>query len=146
MQEYINHGGIMVKTYYLNETNKSVIRPSLPNIDESIIAEMPHFKKGYFEFYNEFLYQKQDQTFWERVKINPDLEKELDYNLLDKVSKRFNEFSKISLYGIDFMYDEISRNYYFLEINYFPSYREFGLDLYKFISEHIEKCYKKFKK
>ena len=136
----------MVKTYFLNEINKSVIRPSLPNIDESIINEMPHFKKGYLEFYNEFLYQKQDQTFWDRVKINEDLIKEIDYNLLDKVSLQFNEFTNISLYGLDFMYDEISKFYYLLEVNYFPSYREFGLDLYKSIADHILKCYKKFKK
>jgi hypothetical protein len=146
VQEYINHGGVMVKTYFLNETNKSVTRPSLPNIDESIIEEMPHFKKGYFEFYNEFLYQKQDQTFWERVKVNENLEKEIDYGLLNEASLKFNEFSNISLYGLDFMFDEVTKLYYLLEINYFPSYREFGLELYKLITEHILKCYKKFKK
>lgn len=63
-QHFIPHGGLMYKCYVLNDVCGIFIRNSLPNLDEYHLENVPHFTSNYFKFYNDFLYEKHDDTFW----------------------------------------------------------------------------------
>ena len=70
-------------------------------------------------------------------------------NTFDKVNKfslLFVKESKITFFGLDFLYNRENDIFYLLEVNYFPSYRELGKDLPKKFSEHIVKYYHLYSK
>jgi hypothetical protein len=145
-QQYLPHGGLMFKNYYINNSSLTVTRPSLPDLEGKTL-EMDHFKQGCFKFKNEFLYQKQDPTFWDYLEktstsMQVDLSK-IDLKELDNVSKLFAEKTNITLFGLDYLYDINKDEYYLIEINYFPSYRELGWKMIKQFEEHIIDLYNK---
>ena len=69
-------------------------------------------------------------------------------NTFDKVNKfslLFVKESKITFFGLDFLYNRENDIFYLLEVNYFPSYRELGKDLPQKFAEHIVKYYNYYK-
>jgi len=64
---------------------------------------------------------------------------------LNDISTLFAEVTFVTLFGLDFLYDEEKDIYYILEVNYFPSYRDLGKKLPDEISEHIRRYYEQFK-
>ena len=145
IQERIKHGGIMIKNYNINEESYSFIRPSLP--DNAI--NNVHFKKNnVIDFYNEMIYKKNDILFenYEEEKVNlfkNKLAQKLE--IINKLSNVFINITKLTLFGLDFLYDEENEKFYILEINYFPSYRELGKELHNKFDEHIIRFYNKYK-
>ena len=145
IQERIKHGGIMIKNYNINEESYSFIRPSLP--DNAI--NNVHFKKNnVIDFYNEMIYKKNDILFenYEEEKVNlfkNKLSQKLE--IINKLSNVFINITKLTLFGLDFLYDEENEKFYILEINYFPSYRELGKELHNKFDEHIIRFYNKYK-
>jgi hypothetical protein len=103
------------------------------------IKNIDHFKTGFFTFHNEFLYQKQDPTFWNEVDRVRKLDstKKVDLDCLDYISSTMAEKTFVTLFGLDFLIDNESNIYYLLEVNYFPSYRELGTKLRDNFEEHI---------
>ncbi len=150
IQEYIPHGGVMIKNYIINEKSFCFIRPSLPNMTEEMLKK-DELKNGNFSFQNEDIYQKRGAMGTllgtgeggEEENLKKKLE-EL-YEEVGVISKKFLEWSKISFYGLDFLYDFEQNEMFILEINYFPSYREIGKDLTPSFVSHITKQYKQFK-
>ena len=145
IQERIKHGGIMIKNYNINEESFSFIRPSLP--DNAINNK--NFNNNFIDFYNEMIYKKNDILFenYEEEKVD-NLKKKLleKIEIINKLSNIFIKITKLTLFGLDFLYDEENDKFYILEINYFPSYRELGKELHNKFDEHIIKFYNKFKK
>lgn len=149
IQQYINHGGVMIKNYSINEESYSFIRPSLPDMKSELIHSK-ELSSGSMSFYNEIIYQKKSDVLFKDVeteeekkvkeKINMEIEK------IDKLSLLFVKNTKITFYGLDFLYDSTNNLFYILEINYFPSYRELGDKLHIKFDEHIVKYYNKYKK
>jgi len=150
-QQFIPHGGLMFKNYYLNEKSLTIVRPSIPNIEGKFL-DNKLFENKCYSFHNEFLYNKQDPTLWdESEKFNKDaesitVESDIDHNILDEVSKLFVDVTSVSLFGLDYIIDKKNRTYYLLEVNYFPSFRELGAMLSEEFANHIINYYKKFNK
>ena len=148
-QKFIPHGGEMYKNYFLNSKTITITRPSLPNLEGDTL-KLDQFKDGSFKFHNEFLYKKEDPTFWEGVK-NSQVQGEktvskakINLEALDYISKLFVDITGITLFGLDYLYDSNTNLYYVLEVNYFPSYRELGAALSEEFADHIIGCYEKF--
>ena len=152
IQKYIKHGGIMIKNYSINEESYSFIRPSLPDMDNNeVINSVKSLNDdGLLSFYNEMIYKKTDTDLFKHsntkkeedfyVKINNEMEK------INKISLLFVQETKLTFYGLDFLYNEDTNTFYLLEINYFPSYRELGDNFHNKFDEHLVKYYNKFKK
>ena len=144
IQERIKHGGIMIKNYNINEESFSFIRPSLP--DNAINNK--NFNNNFIDFYNEMIYKKNDILFenYDEEKVENFKQKLLEkIEIINKLSNIFIKITKLTLFGLDFLYDEENDKFYILEINYFPSYRELGKELHNKFDEHIIKFYNKFK-
>lgn len=134
VQQFIPHGGIMFKNYFINEKTFTITRPSLPNLEGETLNKQ-HFQTGCFQFHNEFLYKKEDASFFDNESSN-NIDN-INYEALDYISKQFKHNEKITLFGLDYMFDQKDNSYYLLEINYFPSYRELGNKLSSEFADHI---------
>jgi inositol-1,3,4-trisphosphate 5/6-kinase/inositol-tetrakisphosphate 1-kinase len=150
LQRFINHDGLMFKNFFINKKSYTFIRPSLPNLEGKNL-NLNHFKDDSFTFKNEFLYQKEDESFWENIENIGEkmLCNQINYDLIDSISKKFAEDTQINLFGLDYLFDRVNNKYYLLECNYFPSYRELKDKLAEefeshMVSYHIE--YKNNKK
>ena len=145
IQKYINHGGEMIKTFCINGQSYEFIRPSIPNLDEKITKKIA--KTGECNLTNELIYQsKKNKIFGEQNEdnnINKILEEK--YNIIEKITLLFLENTKITLFGLDFLYDNIKDIFYIFEINYFPSYRELGNKINGEFDQHVIKFYNKYK-
>lgn len=145
VQEYISHDSVLFKSYYINGSTLTITRPSLPNMEGKNL-EMKHFDNGCFKFHNEFLYSKKDESFVECFTKNEDqIGQKINYQALDYLCQQFVKIKGVSLFGLDFLYDQNTDTYYILEINYFPSYRELKEKLAEQFSEHIIKSYYSFR-
>ena len=147
VQKYINHGGEMIKTFCINGESYEFIRPSTPNLDKNSADKIS--KSGECTLYNELIYQRKKNNFLGDLIGNTDntvkiLEEK--FNIVKKITLLFLEKTKITLFGLDYLYDNINDTFYILEINYFPSYRELGNKINSKFDEHIITFYNKYKK
>ncbi len=148
LQEIINHGGSMIKNYSINEESYSFIRPSLPNLNEDVL-KVNQLKNGSMDILNENIYKSVYKDFnTENLKKEEEDNNIILKNTFDKVDKfslLFVKESKITFFGLDFLYNRENDIFYLLEVNYFPSYRELGKDLPQKFAEHIVKYYNYYK-
>ena len=136
IQEFISHEGIMFKNYSLNNKFLTITRPSLPNL-EGKNMEIKHFENKCMNFQNEMLYSKSDKNFFDQIEINEKIVEEINYEALDYISNLFYQIQGLSLFGLDYLYDKQNDTYYLLEVNYFPSFREFKENLSIEFNQHI---------
>ena len=147
VQKYINHGGEMIKTFCINGESYEFIRPSTPNLDKNSVDKVS--KSGECTLYNELIYQRKKNNFMGELIGNTEntvkiLEEK--FNIVKKITLLFLEKTKITLFGLDYLYDSINDIFYILEINYFPSYRELGNQINSKFDEHVITFYNKYKK
>jgi hypothetical protein len=147
VQKYINHGGEMIKTFCINGESYEFIRPSTPNLDKNSVDKIS--KSGECTLYNELIYQRKKNNFLGELIGNTEntvkiLEEK--FNIVKKITLLFLEKTKITLFGLDYLYDNINDIFYILEINYFPSYRELGNTINSKFDEHVITFYNKYKK
>jgi len=147
VQKYINHGGEMIKTFCINGESYEFIRPSTPNLDKNSVDKIS--KSGECTLYNELIYQRKKNNFLGELIGNTEntvkiLEEK--FNIVKKITLLFLEKTKITLFGLDYLYDNINDIFYILEINYFPSYRELGNKINIKFDEHVITFYNKYKK
>jgi hypothetical protein len=147
IQKYISHGGIMFKTYYIDDKSYTIQRPSLPDLEGENL-KIKEFEKGSYNFNNEMIYAKEDKEFWEQLKDNKEQEEELNKQLnkdaLHEISQLFYKVENISLFGLDYLLNrgDDFTTYYLLEVNYFPSYRELKDKIFQAFADHITGIYK----
>ena len=146
IQKYINHGGEMIKTFCINGQSYEFIRPSIPNLDKN--SSKNFLKNGECNLTNELIYQsKKNKIFGEEIEKKDNINKILEekFNIVKKITLFFLEKTNITLFGLDFLYDNINDIFYILEINYFPSYRELGNKINYEFDQHVIKYYNKYK-
>ena len=149
VQKYINHGGEMIKTFCINGESYEFIRPSTPNLDKNSFDKIS--KSGECTLYNELIYQRKKNNFLGELIDNAETENtiktlENKFNIVKKITLLFLEKTKITLFGLDYLYDTINDIFYILEINYFPSYRELGNKINNKFDQHVVLFYNKYKK
>ena len=146
IQKYVNHGGEMIKTFCINGKSYEFIRPSIPNLDKN--SSNNFFKNGECNLTNELIYQsRKNKIFGEEIEEKDNINKILEekFNIVKKITLLFLEKTKITLVGLDFLYDNINDIFYILEVNYFPSYRELGNKINNEFDQHVIKYYNEYK-
>ena len=145
IQKYINHGGEMIKTFCINGQSYEFIRPSIPNLVSENTEKFSKF--GECKLTNELIYQSKKNNFFGEQSNESNIDKILEnkFKIVNKITLLFLEKTKITLFGLDFLYDSINDIFYILEINYFPSYRELGDKINSEFDKHVIKFYNKYK-
>ena len=146
IQKYINHGGEMIKTFCINGESYEFIRPSTPNLDKDSSDKIS--KSGECTLYNELIYQRKKNNFMNELIGNTENTIKIledKFNIVKNITLLFLEKTKITLFGLDYLYDSINNIFYILEINYFPSYRELGNKINSKFDQHVIKFYNKYK-
>ena len=127
---------------YLKQKYEHLITDSMmENANTKDLAE------GAMSFYNELIYQKKIDNFFNESNKQSQLQEKLmgEMEKINQLSLLFVKETKITFYGLDFLYDSEKNMFYILEINYFPSYRELGAKLHVKFDEHIVKYHSKYK-
>ena len=146
IQKYINHGGEMIKTFCINAESYEFIRPSTPNLDKDNSDKIS--KSGECTLYNELIYQRKKNNFLGELLGNTENTIKIledKFSIVKKITLLFLEKTKITLFGLDYLYDNINNIFYILEINYFPSYRELGNKINSKFDQHVITFYNKYK-
>lgn len=138
---FVNHGGYFYKSFYINEEFFLVKRPSIPDITmENILI-----KDGFFSFNTKDLQKKDyfNKFFINNLeKIDLEIKKnDLDYIALKEITIEFSKKSSVDLLSLDFI--KCGTDFYFLDCNYFPGFKEIDKDLNSLLNLHYQKVYHK---
>ena len=141
LQQFINHGGYIIKLYRINNKSYFFYRPSFPDSKIEFINKFEEYKRGFLELSTSYLVSNEYKTFWQKVNgVNPHYKDNVDENLLSKIGEKFEQFSGDSLVGLDFLLDMDNlenKKYYLIDVNQFPGYKELNKDFGEIIQEHI---------
>ena len=146
IQQFINHGGYVIKLYRIKEKSYFYYRPSFPDSKKEYINKFEEYKRSFLELTTSELVTKKYKEFWEKVNgINNDYKKMVDEEFLSKVGEDFENYSGDSLVGLDFVLDVKKGIYYLIDINQFPGYKELYSEMGEIISEHVTLGIKKIR-
>ena len=141
LQQFINHGGYIIKLYRIANKSYFFYRPSFPDSKIEFINKFHEYKRGFLELTTNKLVSKEYKSFWEIVNgINDDYNKNVDENLLSKIGEKFEQFSGDTLNGLDFLLDMENfedKKYYLIDVNQFPGYKELNKDMGEILQEHL---------
>ena len=138
IQEFIQHGGNLIKLYRIKNENFIYYRPSLPNIREEMTNTLEEYHKGFFCFETKEMGTQKFKEFW--LKTNCDsinFEKIVNKEFLGKVAEKYSNVYGDSLVGLDFIMDTEKEIYYLIDINPFPAYSELYNDMNHIFEEHF---------
>jgi hypothetical protein len=142
-QTFVNHGGLVCKLYYLNKKSYIYFRISLPDINDDIINSK-EYKQGFYSFKTEDMSGEAFKTLWKHG-INEKIIDSYNLEFLGEVAIKYETFSLMSLYGIDFLYDPIHNIYNLIDVNFYPSYSELDSQLNGLVLKLISDYYSRFK-
>ena len=150
IQQFVNHGGYVIKLYRINDKSYFYYRPSFPDSKLENINKFEEYKRGFLELSTSELVSKNYKEFWKKVNgVNDNYKNNVDEKFLSDIGKNFENFSGDSLVGLDFILDMEKRIYYLIDVNQFPGYKELSNEFGQILLEHvilgINKIRKKFK-
>ena len=141
VQQFINHGGYIIKLYRIANKSYFFYRPSFPDSKIEFINKYEEYKRGFLELTTNYLVSNEYKTFWQKVNgINLNYKNNADEKLLSKIGEKFEQFSGDSLIGLDFLLDIENlgnKKYYLIDVNQFPGYKELNKDMGDIINEHV---------
>ena len=138
VQEFIQHGGYLIKLYRIKKTNYIYYRPSLPDIQEDMMTKCPEYQKGYFKFETKDMGTQAFKDFWKRINgENNNFKDFVNERFLGNVAAQYEEDSGDSLVGLDFIMDVKKGIYYLIDINPFPAYSELYNEMNQVFSDHF---------
>lgn len=145
IQSYVNHGGYVFKLYRVNDQAYIYSRPSLPDASEELTHYCEEYKNGFFKIYTNELFTDEYTSFWKKLSSNEKVCSSINRDFLKTISTNFENYSKMTLFGLDFLYDIINKNYYLIDVNFFPGYKELINEFNDILINHIISYYNKFK-
>ena len=138
IQQFVNHGGYVIKLYRIKQKCYFYYRPSFPDSKKEYINKFEEYKRSFLELTTSYLVTEEYKKFWEKVNgINESYKKNVDEEFLTKVGESFENYSGDSLVGLDFILDIKKGIYYLIDVNQFPGYKELYNKMGEIISEHI---------
>ena len=138
VQEFIQHGGYLIKLYRIKKTNYIYYRPSLPDIQEDMMTKCPEYQKGYFKFETKDMGTPAFKDFWKKINgENNNFKDFVNERFLGNVAAQYEEDSGDSLVGLDFIMDVKKGIYYLIDINPFPAYSELYNEMNQVFSDHF---------
>ncbi|KAL0093419.1 inositol 1, 3, 4-trisphosphate 5/6-kinase-domain-containing protein [Phycomyces blakesleeanus] len=124
LQEFIQHGGILIKVYVLDKHVYPALRPSFKDLNQN--CDVFHFDS-----------QILPKSFHSSSKLlngldkvmsisNEDVEKRiyetLDYDRLEKIADVLRHQIGLTFFGFDVILEAKTNNHYLVDVNYFPSF------------------------
>ena len=138
IQQFVNHGGYVIKLYRIKQKCYFYYRPSFPDSKKEYINKFEEYKRSFLELTTSYLVTKEYKKFWEKVNgVNGNYKNNVDEEFLTKVGESFENYSGDSLVGLDFVLDIEKGIYYLIDVNQFPGYKELYSEMGEIISEHI---------
>jgi hypothetical protein len=145
IQSYVNHGGYVFKLYRVNDDAYIYSRPSLPDASEELTRSCQEYKNGFFKIYTNDLFTEEYTNFWKKLSSNEKVCSSIDREFLKTISTNFENYSKMSLFGLDFLFDIENKHYYLIDVNFFPGYKELINEFNGILIDHCISYFKKFK-
>ena len=139
VQQFIQHGGYLIKLYRIKRTNYIYYRPSLPDIQEDMMNKCQEYKKGFFKFETKDMGTQNFKDFWKRINgENNTFKDNVNERFLGKVAAQYADTYGDSLVGLDFIMDVKKGIYYLIDINPFPAYSELYNEMNQVFAEHFK--------
>jgi hypothetical protein len=139
VQQFIQHGGYLIKLYRIKRTNYIYYRPSLPDIKEDMMNKCQEYKKGFFKFETKDMGTQKFKDFWKRINgENNTFKDNVNERFLGKVAAQYADTYGDSLVGLDFIMDVKKGIYYLIDINPFPAYSELYNEINQVFAEHFK--------
>ena len=139
VQQFIQHGGYLIKLYRIKRTNYIYYRPSLPDIKEDMMNKCQEYKKGFFKFETKDMGTQKFKDFWKRINgENNTFKDNVNERFLGKVAAQYADTYGDSLVGLDFIMDVKKGIYYLIDINPFPAYSELYNEMNQVFAEHFK--------
>lgn len=144
LQSFVNHGGYVTKLYRSNRESQIFFRPSLPDASLDLTEKFEQYKNGYFKISTDQLLSENYIEFWKKLSNDRDIENLVNKEYLVALSEIFENFSESTLFGLDFIYDKIKNEYYIIDCNEFPGYKEINNIFNDILIKHIVSYYEEF--
>ncbi|KAI9006240.1 inositol-tetrakisphosphate 1-kinase [Phycomyces nitens] len=125
LQEFIQHGGVLIKVYVLDRQIYPALRPSFKDLDQDCDV---------FDFDS----QKLPKVFGDSSKLLNGLDKVIslsdpkdieirkdeiiDYDRLEKITEVLRNQTGLTFFGFDVLLESKTNNHYVVDVNYFPSF------------------------
>lgn len=139
VQQYVNHGGYVIKGYRINKQSFFFYRPSFPDVSADLVNKFEEYKDGFYHTSTTELVGNTFKQFWEKVPKLTNIQQCVDESYLGHIMELFEEYSKDTLFGCDFLYDYVNNKYYLVDINQYPGYKELIPQFNDIITQHILK-------
>lgn len=139
VQEFVaNHAGVVFKGYGIGK--HCSIQPKL-----SLLHDVEDDGSGCFLFHSHRIYKQRqlDPAVTESILTRADLVKPSD-GVVDAVISNLSQSLGITMIGVDFLYEEQSRKYFLVDVNYFPSFGGVPLALEKILDNIVHVVSKRF--
>ena len=138
VQQFIQHGGYLIKLYRIRNQNYIYYRPSLPDIKEDMMNKCQEYKNGFFQFETKDMGTQKFKDFWQKINgENNNFHNYVNESFLGEVAAKYSEIYGDSLVGLDFIMDVKKGIYYLIDINPFPAYSELYNEMNQVFAEHF---------
>jgi hypothetical protein len=77
------------------------------------------------------------KDFWKKITHNSTIESKICRDFLNGVGQEFENFTKETLFGMDFVYDYQINEYYLIDLNQYPGYKEINKEFNTWLIDHI---------
>ena len=144
IQQFNNHGGKFLKTFFLNHKASCNFRDSLPDVKEEYEKSIDFFSKGYFSFNTKDLHSTKYRENILSKFTTTDITNKVNQEYLNKTTEIFAKYSNKNLISIDFVCDVATSIYYILDCNFYPGYREMGGSVGEELAKHHVSYYKEY--
>ena len=138
VQQFINHGGYVVKLYRIANKSHFYYRPSFPDCKVEFINKFEEYKRGFLELTTNFLVSEDYKIFWKKVNgVNDNYKNNVNEEIIIEIGKKFEQYTGDTLIGLDFLLDIEKKIYYLIDVNQFPGYKELNKDMEYILKDHI---------
>ena len=145
IQEFVNHGGYVIKCYRINKKCYFYYRCSFPDVSDELINKYEEYKRGFLETATSLLVKNDFKLFWKKINKNVEIKNLVNEEFMSKVAEGFEKETGDTLIGLDFLFDYVNKIYYLIDVNQYPGYKELIPQFNEIIIEHVENYYNEFK-
>lgn len=136
VQSFVNHGGYVIKGYYINGKSYFYYRPSFPDVSEDLVSKYDEYSRGFYQTTTSDLVKDKFKEFWKKISKNSKIKEVVDEQFMDSIMKKHKNKSEDTLFGMDFLFDCKEGIYYVIDVNQFPGYKELIPEFNEIITEH----------
>ncbi|KAI7981696.1 Inositol-tetrakisphosphate 1-kinase 5 [Camellia lanceoleosa] len=120
LQEFVNHGGVIFKTYVVGDYVKCVKRKSLPDVSDEKLKSLEG-SLSFSQVSNLTIQERNDDKYYKMMNLE---EIEMPpQSFITDIARGLRRATKLHLFNFDVIRDtRIGNRYLVIDINYFPGY------------------------